>query len=78
MSRSRFIFIVFYMTAVLISVVLMRNNSSRIFNKFRESYVKQNDLTQDLWRREIFMEKLTTPAEISRRMKKAQTESDDR
>ncbi len=76
MSRSRLIFIVFYMTAVLISAVLLRNNSSRIFYKFRESYVAQNRLRQQLWHKQLTMASLTTPGEISRRIEKAQAESD--
>jgi hypothetical protein len=76
MSRSRLIFIVFYMTAVLITAVLLRTNSSRIFYKFRLAHVAQNRLNQQLCQKQLIMATLTTPGEISERVKKAESESD--
>jgi hypothetical protein len=76
MSRSRLIFIVFYMTAVLITAVLLRTNSSRIFYNFRSCRVRHDQLKQQLWQKELTMASLTTPAAISERLKKAQSESD--
>lgn len=76
MSRSRLIFIVFYLTAVLILTVLLRTNSSRIFKNFRTAIVTQDRLKQQLWHRELKMASLTTPAEISRRVNESQSESD--
>jgi len=77
MSRSRLIFIVFYLTAVLILTVLTRTNSSRIFKKFREAYVYQEDLNYQLREKQLEMAHLTTPAEISRRIKQlSETDGD--
>ena len=76
MSRSRLIFIVFYLTAVFILTVLLRTNSSRIFYNFRMSYVHQNRLKQQLWHKQLTMVSMMTPEEISRRVKKSKSESD--
>ena len=42
MSRSRLVFIVFYMTAVLIATVQLRTLSSRIIYRYRVSVVARN------------------------------------
>ena len=76
MSRSRLIFIVFYLTSVLILTVLLRTNSSRIFKNFRTSFVAQELLNQQLRQQQITMAFLTTPSEVSRRVKEFQSESD--
>ena len=65
MSRSRIIFIIFLMTAMLIATVLLRTTSSRNFFKFRKAYVKQNRLKQQLWQKQLVMETLTNPGAIS-------------
>jgi hypothetical protein len=76
MSRSRLIFIVFYLAAVFILTVLLRTNSSRIFYNFRISYVYQNRLKQQLWHKQLTMASMMTPEEISRRIDKSKSESD--
>ena len=76
MSRSRLIFIVFYLTAVLILTVLLRTNSSRIFKNYRTSDVAQKRLNQQLRQHQLTMAFLTTPGEISRRVNESKSESD--
>jgi len=76
MSRSRLIFIVFYLTVLLILTVMMRTNSSRIFNNYRSAYVERKHLTQQLRQQQLQMAFLTTPGEISRRLGEPQSETD--
>jgi hypothetical protein len=65
MSRSRLVFIVFYMTAVLIATVQLRTLSSRIFYRYRVSVVARNRIKQQLWRKQIRLESIINPAAIS-------------
>jgi len=55
------------MTAILIATVLLRTTSSRNFFWFRQAYVQQNRLRQQLWQKQIVMETLTNPSAISSR-----------
>ena len=68
-SRSRLIFIVFYLTAVLIATVHLRIASSRVFYKFRAAFVVQNRLKQQLWQKQLQLENLINPGAVSERTK---------
>ena len=65
MSRARLIFIIFYLTAVLISIIHLRTASSRMFFKSRASLVTQNRLKQQLWQKQLQFESLINPGAIS-------------
>jgi hypothetical protein len=67
MSRSRLIFIIFCLTAVLIATVQLRTVSSRTFNRFRVAFVKQNRLKQQLWQKQLQFESLVNPDAVSQR-----------
>lgn len=71
MSRPRLIFIIFFMTAVLIIAVSTRTTSRRIFFKYRKAFVAQKRLKQQLWHKQLTLASMTTPTEISRRLKKS-------
>lgn len=62
MWRSRFIFIVFFFTAMLVATVHLRTTSSRIFYKSRAGIVQQDRLRQQLWQKQLMMASLTNPA----------------
>lgn len=64
MSRARLIFIVFYLTAVLIATISLRTASNRMYYKFRKVYVTQNRLKQQLWEKQLHLEKLINPAAL--------------
>jgi hypothetical protein len=67
MSRARLIFIIFYLTALLISAAGVRIASSRIFNKFSTALIIQNRLKQQLWQKQLELEGLTGPGAVSQR-----------
>jgi maltodextrin utilization protein YvdJ len=68
MSRARLIFIVFYLTALLIAAAGVRIASSRTFNKFSTALIIQNRLRQQLWQKQLELEGLTGPGAVSERM----------
>jgi len=68
MSRARFIFIVFYLTAVFIATVALRNASSRVFYRFRTTVITQNRLKQQLWQKQLELESLINPEAVSERI----------
>lgn len=61
MWRSRFIFIVFYFTALLVATVHLRTTSSRIFYRSRVSAVEQGRLKHQLWEKQLVMAGYTNP-----------------
>ena len=65
MSRSRLIFIVFYFTAVLITVVHLRTASNKIFYRYRSGYIAQSKLKQQLWKRQLHLQMLKNPDAVS-------------
>jgi hypothetical protein len=70
-SRPRLIFVVFYLTSILIATVYIRNASSRVFYTFRRTLVSQNRLKQQLRQKQIEFESMINPAAISQRLKPA-------
>ena len=65
MSRSRLVFIVFYMTAILIATVHLRTVSSRLFYRFRTTVVVRDRIKQQLWQKQLQIESLINPSAIS-------------
>ena len=65
MSRPRLIFIIFFLTAVLISTVHLRTASSRIFYRSRRALVVQGNLKLKLGEKQLKLEQLITPSSIS-------------
>jgi hypothetical protein len=68
MSRARLIFIVFYLTALLIGATSVRISSSRTFNKFNTAMIIQNRLRQQLWQKQLELKGLTSPGAVSERI----------
>jgi len=62
MSRGRFIYIVFFITASLVFTVHLRTSSVRLFNQYRSAMVEQKQLTQQLWQQQLHFESLINPA----------------
>jgi hypothetical protein len=65
MSRSRLVFIVFYLTAILIATVHLRTVSSRLFYRFRTAVVARDRIKSQLWQKQIQLESLINPSAIS-------------
>jgi len=68
MSRFRFVFVVFYFTAISIIGVYLRSSEDRIFFLLRKEKVEQNWLTQELRGKQIQLENLINPSTISERL----------
>ena len=71
-SRSRLIFVVFYVTAVLIGVVHLRTASRRLFHGYREAKVEQKRLVERLRSRQLELEHLVNPATVARHLPQEQ------
>jgi len=69
-SRFRFVFVVFYVTAVLILTVLVRNANHRMFYRLCELNAEQARLKQQLWQKQLQVESLMSPEVISERLQK--------
>jgi len=66
--RFRFVFVVFYFTAVLISIVYLRGANDRNFYKLCRLRADQNRLKQQLVSKQLQLESLINPAAVSRRL----------
>ena len=64
-QHFRFVFIVLYFTAVLISVLCLRNANNRIFYKIYRCEAEQSWLIQELTHKQLQVEALINPAAIS-------------
>lgn len=62
MSQTRFVYIVFFITAAMVFTVHLRTSSVRLFNQYRSAMVEQKQLTQQLWQRQLHFESLINPA----------------
>ena len=67
MSRFRFVFVIFYLTAVLIFTVYLRGVNSRVFYEIRLCEAEQIRLRQELGAKQLRLEKLINPAAVSLR-----------
>ncbi len=66
--RFRFVFVVFYFTAVLIFAVYLRSANNRIFNKLCAIDNEQERLEQQLRQKQLQLENLINPAAVSQRL----------
>ncbi len=70
MSRFRFVFVVFYFTAILIFTVYLRSANNRIFYKLCTINTEQSRLKQQLGNKQLQLESLINPAAVSQRLGK--------
>ena len=73
MSHFRFVFVVFYFTAVLIFAVYLRSANNRIFYELCTHQAEQSRLIQELGTKQLVLESLINPAAISRRLDELDT-----
>ena len=64
-SKFRFLFVVFYLTVVLILAVSLRNTNNRIFYRLCNINAEHNRLKQQLWRKQLELESVINPAAVS-------------
>jgi len=60
----RFVYVVLFFTAVLIGTVYLRNADNRISFKLYMLDIKQSQLKQQLWQKQLVVENLLNPASI--------------
>jgi len=66
--RFRFVLVVFWVTAILILTVHLRNVNNRIFYELCVRRAEQSRLKQHLWQKQLQLESLINPAAVSRRL----------
>ena len=64
-SKFRFLFIVFYLTVILILAVSLRNSNNRIFYRLCNINFEHKRLKQQLWRKQLELESMISPAAVS-------------
>ncbi len=67
-SRARLRFIIFFLTAALILTIHLRTSASRLFHQARLAQVQQDQLTQQLWKKQLELEGLTQPQRVLERL----------
>ncbi len=67
-SQFRFVFVVFYLTAVLILTVCLRNADNRMFYRLSTINRRQLRLKQQLWQKQLQLENLINPAAVSQHL----------
>jgi len=65
-SRFRFVFAVFFLTAILILAVHLRNSNNRTFYELCTLRAHRDSVRQELWQRQIELENLISPTAVSR------------
>ncbi|MHC4693761.1 MAG: hypothetical protein ACYS67_13545 [Planctomycetota bacterium] len=66
--QFRFVFVVFYFTAVLILAVYLRSANNRIFYQLITKQAEQSWLIQELTNKQLQVETLINPAAVSERL----------
>ena len=66
--QFRFVFVVFYFTAVLIFAVYLRSANNRIFYQIYTLDSEQSWLMQELTHKQLQVETLINPAAVSERL----------
>jgi len=67
-SRFRFVFVVFYLAAILIFTVCLRAAENRNFYRLCTIEIKESRLKQQLWQKQLQLESLINPAALSQRL----------
>jgi hypothetical protein len=68
MSRFRFVFVIFYCTAILILAVYLRNANNRIFYELSDQKNRQRQLNKELADAQLRLECLINPRAVSERL----------
>ena len=66
--QFRFLFVVFFFTAVLLFAVYIRSANNRVFNKLHEQESEQGRLIKELTHKQLELEDLINPAAVSQRL----------
>jgi hypothetical protein len=63
-SRPRLVFVVFFLTAVVIFAIHIRTASSRVFNRYTKAQARQKILRQELRTCQLRFESLIAPRRL--------------
>lgn len=66
MLRLRLIYVILFVSAMLIGTVHLRVSTSRVFFQYRKAYVEHFRLKQQLWQKQIVLETLITPKTVEK------------
>jgi hypothetical protein len=77
MSRLRVILVVFSVTAFLIFTILLRTSTSRMFFQYQQASVKQKELLQQLWQKQLQFECMVNPAGLPQTQLPTDSPEDD-
>jgi hypothetical protein len=66
--RFHFVFVVFWVTAILVLTVHLRNVNNRIFYEICTRRAEQGRLKQHLWQKQLQLENMINPVAVSRRL----------
>jgi len=75
MSQFRFVFVVFFFTAVLILAVYLRSAGNQVFYELCSCNVEQGRLKQQLGAKQLLLESLINPASVSEHLDKLKTDN---
>ena len=67
-SRFCFVFVVFYLAAILLVAVWIRSANRRIFYNLRKIDAEQSRLKQQLWEKQLQLESLINPGSVYKRV----------
>ena len=73
MSRGRLIYVIFFLTVALIGTIHLRNSSGRLFSRYFAAKSEQRRLVEELRKKQLQLEQLTTPASVSDILRKNET-----
>jgi hypothetical protein len=67
-SQFRFVFVVLYLTAVLVFTAYLRSAGNHIFYKLWNVDTERSRLKQQLWQKQLRLESLINPDAVSQRL----------
>jgi len=67
-SRFHFIFVIFWLTAILITTVYLRSMGNSVSYQLCIKNMEQNQLKQRLWQKQLELENLINPAAMWRHL----------
>jgi hypothetical protein len=68
-SRFCFVFIAFSFVAITVFTIYLRSANNRIYYRISTINIDQGRLKQQLWQKQLQMERLINPAAVSQRLK---------
>jgi hypothetical protein len=64
----RFVVVMFFFAGTLIMSVYLRGANHRIFYTLRRQRIEESRLQQELWQKQLRLERMTNPASVSQHL----------